>query len=168
MKNRRHTVTNRRKLWILAFGVLAFVALLIWLGVALLPPMPPRIVAMAIYPEGSVNAEFVRRYQEILARDGVELKAVPSPGAVESLARLRDAKSGTSISLIPGGLTTEQDSPELVSLGTMFYRALWIFIRGHLPQRHEPLRDLRISIGPEGSASHALARRCQRAPFAVD
>jgi hypothetical protein len=39
----------------------------------------------------------------------------------------------------------------------MFYRALWIFIRGHLPQRHEPLRDLRISIGPEGSASHALA-----------
>lgn len=156
MTTRRNTVTNRRKLLVLAFGALAFAALLIWLGVAFLPPMPPRTVAMAIYPEGSDNAELVKRYQEILARDGVELKAVPSLGAVESLARLRDAKSGTSIALIPGGIATEQDSSELVSLGTMFYRALWIFTRGHLPQRHGPLRGLRVSIGPEGSSSHAL------------
>jgi TRAP-type uncharacterized transport system substrate-binding protein len=157
MEVRHHIVTNRRKLLILSFGGLVVLALLIWSGVALLPPMPPRTVAMAIYPEGSFNAEMVKRYQEILARDGVELKAVPSPGAIESLARLRDPKSGTSIALIPGGLTTEQDSPELVSLGTMFYRALWIFARSHLPQRHGPLRGLRISIGPEGSSSHTLA-----------
>lgn len=157
MEVRRHLVTNRRKLLILSFGGLVVVALLIWSGVALLPPMPPHTVTMAIYPEGSFNAEIVKRYQEILARDGVELKAVPSPGAVESLARLRDAKSGTSIALIPGGTTTEQESLELVSLGTVFYRALWVFTRGHLPQPHGPIRGLRISIGPEGSSSHALA-----------
>ena len=154
---RRHTVTNRRKRLIISFGVLAIAALTIWLGVALLPPMPPRTVAMANYPEGSFNAEIVKRYREILARDGVELKAVSSPGAVESLARLRDAKTGTSIALIPGGTTTEQDSPELVSLGAMFYRALWIFTRNHSLQHHGPLRGLRISIGPEGSSTHALA-----------
>lgn len=153
----RDPASNHRKLLILSACVLAVVTLLIWSAVALLPPMPPRTVAMAIYPEGSFNAETVKRYREILARDGVELKAVPSPGAVESLARLRDAKSGTSIALIPGGTTTEQDSPELVSLGAMFYRALWIFGRSHLPQHPGPLRGLRISIGPEGSSTHALA-----------
>jgi TRAP-type uncharacterized transport system substrate-binding protein len=168
MKVRRRTSTNRRRLLILTLGVLAFVALLIWLGVALLPPMPPRTVSMAIYPEGSFNAEIVKRYQEILARDGVELKAVASPGAVESLARLRDAKSGTSIALIPGGTTTEQDSPELVSLGTMFYRVLWIFARIHLPQSHELPRGLRISIGPEGSSSHALALKLLERAGMVD
>lgn len=159
MEIRSHTARNYRKVLILSFGVLALGALLIWLGIALLPPMPPRTVAMAIYPEGSVNAELVKRYQEILARDGVELKMRPSPGAVESLARLRDPKSATTIALIPGGITTEHDSPELVSLGTLFYQPVWIFARGDLPQRQEPLRGLRISIGPEGSSSHALALR---------
>ena len=157
MKTRRQTFVTRRKLLVLSFGVLALVVLLIWFGEALLPPMPPRTVAMAIYPEGSFNAGIVKRYREILARDGVELKTVLSPGAVESMARLRDAKSGTNIALVPGGTTTEQDSPELVSLGTMYYRVLWIFSRGHFRQHHGPLRGLRISIGPEGSSSHALA-----------
>ena len=45
------------------------------------------------------------------------------------MARLKDSKFATSIALIPGGLTTEENSPELVSLGTLFYQPLWIFYR---------------------------------------
>ncbi|HST09663.1 MAG TPA: TAXI family TRAP transporter solute-binding subunit [Terriglobales bacterium] len=112
---------------------------------------------MAVYPEGTLNAELAKRYREILARDGVDLKLVPAAGAVESVARLRDPKSGVSVALIPGGITTKQDSPELVSLGTLFYQPLWVFSRDHLLKRHKQLRDLRISVGPEGSSSRALA-----------
>ena len=142
---------------IVLLGIFIFLALGTWLAYALLRRMPQRTVAVSIYPEGSVNAELVKRYREILARKGIDLKLVPSAGAAESVVRLQDPKSATSIALIPGGITTEQDSPELVSLGSLFYQPLWVFSRGHLFQRHKPLRGLRISIGPEGSSSHALS-----------
>jgi len=132
-------------------------AVAIWLAITLLGRMPRRRVVMAVYPEGSLNAELAKRYQAFLARDGVELKLDPSAGAVEPIARLRDAKSATSVALIPGGLTDEHESPELVSLGTLYYQPLWIFSRDRqLQGRHYP-RGVRMSIGPEGSSSHALS-----------
>jgi TRAP-type uncharacterized transport system substrate-binding protein len=139
------------------FGVVALIVVAAWVVLALLRPMPQRSIVMDVYPEGSLNADLVKRYREALAHDGIELKLEPSAGAVESVARLRDPTSATSIALIPGGITTAQESPGLVSLGTLFYQPLWIFSRGHLLQRHEKLRGLRISIGPEGSSSRALS-----------
>jgi TRAP-type uncharacterized transport system substrate-binding protein len=129
-----------------------------WLAFALLNPTPPRSVAMATDPEGSISAELGKRYQEILARNGIELRLVPSAGAVENIARLRDPESGISASIIPSGITNQQQSPDLVSLGTLFYEPLWLFY--HATQRlekHESLHGLRISIGPEGSGTHALS-----------
>lgn len=135
----------------------AFIALATWMAVAVLRPMPQRTVAMAIYPEGSLNAELVKRYREILARDGVDLKLEPTAGAIEAIARLKDSRFDTSIALIPSGLTTEKDSPQLVSLGTLFYQPLWIFSRRRPVQLHGHAGDFRISIGPEGSSSHAIS-----------
>jgi TRAP-type uncharacterized transport system substrate-binding protein len=148
---------SRRFLVIVTIVVVALTAAGIWLTFSLLRPTPPHTVAMAIDPEGSFSAEVGKRYREILARDGIELRLVPSAGAVESMARLRDAKSAISIAIVPGGISNRQESPGLVSLGTLFYEPLWLFTRGRLPEKHEQLRNLRISIGPEGSASHVLA-----------
>ena len=149
---------SRRRLIVLVV-IVAFIALAMWVAFALLRPLPQRTVAMATYPEGSLNAELVKRYREILARDGIELKLEPSAGAVEAIARMKDATSEASIALIPGGLTTEEDSPQLVSLGTLFYQPLWIFSRPHPVQARGQPGGFRISIGPEGSSSHALALR---------
>jgi TRAP-type uncharacterized transport system substrate-binding protein len=153
----KRLLQNRLRPLMAPFGVVALIVLAAWVVLAFLRPMPHRSVVMAIYPEGTLNADLVKRYREVLAHDGIELKLEPSAGAVESLARLRDPRSATSIALIPGGITTEQESPGLVSLGTVFYQPLWIFSRGHLLQRHGKLRRLRISIGPEGSSSRALS-----------
>ena len=142
-------------LWLL--GLVALVVLAIWLAQSLWPSMRQRAVVMAIYPEGSLNANLVRRYQEILARDGIELKLDPSAGSVESVADLRDPKSGTSIALVPDGITSQQQSPDLVSLGTLFYQPLWIFSRRHVSHGHTQLKGLRVSIGPEGSSTHLLS-----------
>jgi TRAP-type uncharacterized transport system substrate-binding protein len=150
-------LAGRLKPLIPLLTIAAVAALAVWLAFVLFHAMPQQTVAMAVYPEGTLNAELAKRYREILARDGLDLKLVPSAGAVESVARLRDPKSGLSVALIPGGITTEQDSPELVSLGTLFYQPLWVFSRNHLLQKHKQLRNLRISIGPEGSSSRALA-----------
>lgn len=78
---------------------------------------------MAVYPEGSLNAELAKRYRAILARDGVDMKLVPSAGSVESVARLRDPKSGVSVALIPDGITTAQDSAENIS-SRLFWKTL--------------------------------------------
>jgi hypothetical protein len=67
--------SSRRRLIFLVVTVAAFIAPATWLAVARLRPMPQRIVAMATYPEGSLNAELVKRYRDILARDGIESKA---------------------------------------------------------------------------------------------
>jgi TRAP-type uncharacterized transport system substrate-binding protein len=160
---------------LLAVGtVVGLAALTAWLVFALIPAMPQPSTVMATYPEGSLNAELVKRYQQILVRKGIKLKLAPSAGAVESVALLRDPKSGVSVALIPGGITSERDSPELVSLGTMFYQPLWVFSRrqplgnGQLLQGHKQRRNLRISIGPEGSSSRKLSMNLLGRAGAID
>jgi TRAP-type uncharacterized transport system substrate-binding protein len=142
---------------IISLGAVTLTGIAIWLAFALLRPTPPRSVAMATDPVGSLNAEVAKRYQQLLARDGIDLRLVPSAGAVESVARLRDPKADISIAIIPNGVTNQRESPELVSLGTIYYEPLWVFSRGRPLQRYEQLRGLRISIGPEGSGSRALS-----------
>lgn len=129
-----------------------------WLAFAFLKPTPPRVVTMATAAEGSISAELGKRYRELLARDGVELRLSPSTGAVAYVERLRDPKSGVSVAIIPSGITNRRDSPELVSLGTLFYEPLWIFSHGRaLSERGRLSRKLRISVGAEGSGSRAFS-----------
>lgn len=155
ISNRPHK--NRRKRPIALAGIVAFIALSTWLVVRVLRLARIGTVVIAVYPEGSLNAELVKRYQQILGRSGIDVKLAPSAGGVESLAQLRDPKSGVSVALIPDGITTKQDSPELISLGTVFYQPLWIFSHGPLPHGHVPFQGRRVSIGTEGSASRALS-----------
>ena len=152
--NRRNP--TRQYIVVLSIAVVVF-ATLSWLMFAVLRPTPPRSVTMAIDPEGSFSAEVAKRYHDLLARDGIELKLVQSKGAVESVAWLQDPSSAVSVAIIPSGITNEQKSPELISLGTLFYEPLWIFSRGRPLRSHKDFGGLRISIGPEGSGSHALA-----------
>jgi TRAP-type uncharacterized transport system substrate-binding protein len=147
----------QRYLVIVSMVVAAFTALAIWLTFAILRPTPPHSVTMATGPDGSFNAELGKRYREIFARDGIDLRLTPTAGAVESVARLNDSKSDVSIAIISGGITNRQDSPRLVSLGTLFYEPLWLFLRGDLPEKANSLQGLRIASGPEGSGARKLA-----------
>jgi TRAP-type uncharacterized transport system substrate-binding protein len=158
MDNPDHQRESRPTRLIALLGLVAAVALTAWLAFALLRSvLQQRTVVMAVYPEGTLNSELVKRYQQVLASNGIEVKLDPSAGAVESLSDLRNPNSGVSVALVPGGLTTKKDSPELVSLGTVFYQPLWIFSRGRLPQGPLHFRGRRISIGPEGSSSRAVS-----------
>jgi hypothetical protein len=108
-----------------SIALIAFAAVLTWLAFTLLRPTPPRSVTMATDPEGSLNADLAKRYREFFARNGIDLKLVPVAGAVESLARLQDPRSGVGIAILPSGVTTQRESPQLVSMGTLFYEPLW-------------------------------------------
>ena len=152
-----HLRENRPTRLVVLLSLVATITLSAWLGFAVLRSLRQRTVVMAIYPEGSLNVELAKRYQQVLARKGLEVKLDESAGAVESLNDLRNPKSGVSVALVPGGIATKQDSSELVSLGTVLYQPLWVFSHGGLPHGHSQFTGRRVSIGPEGSSSRALS-----------
>jgi TRAP-type uncharacterized transport system substrate-binding protein len=143
---------------IVAVAALVAVTALLWLVVGLLRPFPPHRVVMATGLAGSDYPAVGARYRAILARSDIDLVLVPTSGAIDNLARLRDPNSGIDVALLQGGTTSEEDSPDLVSLGTVFYEPLWLFVPDSFTGKSvEDLRGKRISIGPEGSGARALS-----------
>jgi TRAP-type uncharacterized transport system substrate-binding protein len=143
----------------LGIAILAITgAVLLWSLFVLLRPLPDRDLAIATGPPGSAYVQVAERYREILAQHGVRLRLVPTNGAVENVDRLRDASAGIGVGFVQAGTTSEQQSPELLSLGTVFYEPLWVFCAcrdfGELMRDHP---EARVSIGPEGSATRPLA-----------
>jgi TRAP-type uncharacterized transport system substrate-binding protein len=143
-----------RGFWLYIAGL---IAILLVASAFIVETLPPRTLAMATGPEGGANYELGVQYREILAQSGVNLQLVPTTGSLENLARLRDPKSGVSVGFIQGGVTTKKESPNLESLGTVSYEPLWFFYRSEIGQGMQALRGRRVSIGPEGSGTRALA-----------
>ena len=144
-------------LWVLAgIALLAAVVLAIWLF-----DPPQRRIRLAAGPAESAEYHFAERYSAILKREGVQLELVATSGVLESLARLQDPKAGIDVALIEGGSTSAEKSPDLVSLGTLYYRPVWVFYRGdRMPPPGQPWpHTLRIALGPEGGDSANLSRR---------
>ena len=82
-KTQRWIVRNRRlasrlRLFTALVGLAVLTILAAWLVFTRLRPKPPRTVTMAVYPEGTLNAELAKRYREVLARDGIDLELVPA------------------------------------------------------------------------------------------
>jgi TRAP-type uncharacterized transport system substrate-binding protein len=160
--HRQHVTSVRDYLQVYRGRVVIVLVILASLCAALLllPSLPPRTIVMVTGPEGSAYAEVGPRYREILGRAGIEVKLLPTGGEFENLARLRDPHSGVSVGFIQGGITTQKESPDLVSLGAIFYEPLWLFHQRELELNGlnlNALRGRKVSIGPEGSGTRALS-----------
>jgi len=139
------------------FGFAAGGLILLGAAAVVIDTLPPRRIVMATGAEGGANHELGIRYREILAKAGVKLELLPTTGGLENLARLRDPRSGVGVGFVQGGTTSKKESPDLESLGTIFYEPLWLFFRSEIGNGIQALRGRRVSIGPEGSGGRALA-----------
>jgi TRAP-type uncharacterized transport system substrate-binding protein len=117
---------------------------------------PPRRVVMATGPEGGAYHELGKRYQAELARQGIRLILESTPGDLTNLSLLKDPKGRVDVTFAAGGMTTEEDSPHVESLGTIGYQPLWIFCRGAETTRLDDLKGKRVSIGKEGGGTRFL------------
>jgi TRAP-type uncharacterized transport system substrate-binding protein len=154
----RNPLQARRVRRVLVAVAVLLIAVALVVTVALIEPLPPRTIVMATGAQGGAYAEVARRYQAILARNGVRLELRESHGSVENLELLRDPKSRVSVALAQGGLTSPPESPDVRSLGTVFYEPVWVFLRGtNLPQPGSRGFEGRGSIGQPGSGTRALA-----------
>ena len=142
--------------WLISAAA-ALAVIVLAAAVFIVETMPPRTVVMATGAEGGANYEMGLRYRAILAQSGVNLQLATTTGGLENLARLRDPKSGVGVAFIQGGTTTEKESPDVEALGTVFYEPLWFFYRSEIGDGLRALRGRRVSIGPEGSGTRALA-----------
>lgn len=133
---------------------------LLWWGLNRISPLPPDHFVMTTGAEGSAYQQLAKEYRDLLAGEGIRVELRPSEGDVDNLARLRDPASGVDVGFLQGGLTNAQESPDLASLGTVFYQPVWFFYRGtgQTPARLlSELGTLRLSLGPRRSGTRALA-----------
>ena len=145
--------------WLTALmPIVVILVLVFWVSNRYLHPIPPKTLVMTTGAEGGSYSVIAERYRQILARDGIHLKLLPSPGSVENLRRLADESQIIEVGFVQGGMGKMEEASNLVSLGAVFYAPLWVFYRGD-----ETLDDLsqlkgkRITIGPEGSGVRKIS-----------
>jgi TRAP transporter TAXI family solute receptor len=147
----------RRELMLGSALVLVAVVGAFALAFRFVQPAPPRTVVMSTgSPESGYHRTAVR-YQEILARDGVQLELRQSVGALENVGRMMDPGSHVDVGFVQAGTSFATNAPDLVALASLYYEPLWVFYRGAPLRDLDGLRGKRIATGPEQSGSRALA-----------
>ncbi len=119
---------------------------------------PPRTIIITSGPEGSIFRLNAERYRKILARSGVNVKILPSQGALENLKRLADPSFKVDLGFVQGGVAAGLNIDKLASLGSISYEPLLVFYRSTRPlELLSQLSGKRLTIGPEGSGTRTLA-----------
>ncbi|MBI3544917.1 MAG: ABC transporter substrate-binding protein [Deltaproteobacteria bacterium] len=127
------------------------------------PAPPKRFVISTGDGEGDYDV-FAKRYREIIKEEGVELVIRRSEGATENLERLNDPKSDVDVAFVQDGLGSAQKSPELMSLGSLYYEPIWLFYRGSKTvSRFSQLAGKRIAVDEVGSGTRTLVEKLLKA-----
>jgi hypothetical protein len=149
---------NLRDLLAVGIPAAALIAGGFWLAAQFIRPAPPDFLIMSTGAPGGAYQAFAARYKPILAAQGIELRELPSAGAVENLQRLLDPKEEVDVALLQGGIGAGVEAEGLVSLGSFYHEPLWVFYRGgeNIDQLVR-LKGKRLAVGGEGSGTRRLA-----------
>ena len=123
---------------------------------------PPDTLTITSGPKGSIFEANAEKYAQILARNGVKLKILPSEGSLENLKRLLDPSVRADIGLVQGGVANGLNIDKLVSLGSISYEPLLIFYRSDSSvDLLFQMSDKRLAIGPVAGFLHLATQRCR-------
>jgi TRAP transporter TAXI family solute receptor len=133
-----------------------------------LDPNPPKQVTLATGPAQSAYAEFGTRYANALAKNGIEVRLVPSEGSSANLQLLREGK--VDLGFVQGGSDESSLNAEsgIESLGSLFVEPLWLFYKAQAAidattndtlTSFGQLKTLRINVGTPGSGVPALMQK---------
>jgi TRAP-type uncharacterized transport system substrate-binding protein len=161
----RHTLLSIRDL-VISAGPFAFLAVgLLILAYLWLDPAPPKRVTLATGPAQSAYDEFGKRYQKMLAANGIEVVLVPSEGSSANLQLLRDGRA--DLGFVQGGSSDHaaNEDSHIESLGSLFVEPVWLFYSEAAARRVDPsatltalaqLQGLRLNVGTAGSGVPSL------------
>lgn len=117
----------------------------------------PTSLTIASGPPGSVFQKTALRYQNILAREGVTVKILPSGGSLDNLHKLTSARPDADVGFVLGGEAGSVDTSRLMSLGSISYQPLMVFYRGAPKALLSDFQGMRLDIGEPDSGTHTLA-----------
>jgi TRAP transporter TAXI family solute receptor len=139
------------------FGPVVLITLLGFLfAYQFVDPAPSNQITIATGQKDGAYYLFAHQYQDILAREHVQLEVLPSAGSVENIRLLESGRA--EIAFVQGGAADPGKDRNLRSLGSLYFEPLWLFYRrGISLSRLDQLRGKQVAIGSEGSGTRALA-----------
>ena len=135
-------------------------------------PPPPRHVIMATGSPGGSYEALGKKYAEFFASKGVVLELVPTKGAQENIARLSDRDDPVQAAFVQAGVVQPKNVKGIQSLGAIGYDPIWFFYSGSEVKRSDfevlqghskYFSNRKVSVGVEGSGTHAQAIRILKA-----
>lgn len=145
--------------WMSVLAIAGALALL----VLFVDPAPPDHIEIATGADEDAYRAYAERYKAVLARDHITLNLVPTSGAPENLKRLNNADTGIDVAFLQDGLTNPDDSPHLLSLGSLYYEPLWIFYRNSAPPKAGPATPAATAADAKQPAWRQLQSRADAA-----
>jgi len=124
-------------------------------------PIPPKNVSISTGQAGSSYETISKQFQEEFKKQGITLNLVPSSGLLAGLKDLNSQSSDVSASFMTAGITSAEQYPNLVSLGSIQYVPIWLFYRGDTIKTADPFEyfaNKKISIGSPGNITNQIFR----------
>jgi TRAP-type uncharacterized transport system substrate-binding protein len=146
---------------LLLFGSSALLAIAgIAIAFQFVKPAPPRQISIATGTPDGAYYQYAKRYREILARSGIQLKLIETQGSVDNLELMLEPESEVDLALIQGGVATKAQSAGLSGLGSLFFEPVWMLARaGSAPRPLNSVQGARVGVGPEDSGTRFLTQR---------
>lgn len=159
MAKLRASLLSVRDLLATAWPIFLITAIGFVVAYQFVQPAPPSRLTITTGGESGAYYAFAKRYEEILARNGITLEVKTSAGSYENLDRLR--KGEVDVAFVQGGIPVPpagEDDRALSSLGSVYYEPVWVFYRGKetIDKLHQ-LAGKRIAVGADGSGIRGLA-----------
>lgn len=155
--NKLMTVSWRDLLVLLIPGLLLTMGVG-WLGFTMIRPAPPDTVVIASGQEDSSFHNNANKYAEVMSRHGIKVKVLTTDGSEENLDLLQKENGTVDVGFVQAGLVDEEETRNIMSLGTMYVQPFMVFYRGRGEIDHlGELKGRKIAIGPEGSGTNTLS-----------
>jgi TRAP transporter TAXI family solute receptor len=149
-------------LWVFGPAVL-LAAIALFITYQFVDPAPPKRITIASGGPSGAYYAYAQRYRDILAREGVTLDILQTNGSLENIELLESAEAGVDVAFVQGGTGGHAAGDTLRSLASLYFEPLWVFLGESVAFRTaDDLAGMRVSIGPEGSGTRALALELMR------
>jgi TRAP-type uncharacterized transport system substrate-binding protein len=146
--------------WVTWLGAIGLIAGAFWLASRYIQPAPPKRIVMTVGAEGGAYERLAKEMQLALGLNGITLELRTTQGAREDLQLLNDPDSGVVAAVVQGGVATEADGENLMSLAALYREPVWVFYRqGMKVDRLSALLGKRLSIGQRHA--HAVGSHAQ-------
>jgi TRAP transporter TAXI family solute receptor len=124
-------------------------------------PAPPKSFTLVTGSEDGRYHHVAQRLKAELARDGLEVRLVPSAGSIANLSLLTAEDNEIGAGFVQSGVENlfDGETETLRGIGSLYYEPVWLYY--HRDRRVRTVGDLegkRVAVGEPGSGTKAVAQ----------